>query len=194
MVPYRPPGGRLPEPVSFALVVLAALVLVAAVIYNGLIRRRNRVDTTWSDIDVLLRRRHDLIPNLVSAVQGYAGHESVVLRAVADSRATALAAQGPAARGDAESTLSGGVKTLIADAEAYPDLKASKSFVDLQIKLTQTEDGLAHARQFYNDAVFGYNTAIQTLPGNLVASAFGFKARQLFQAAGNERAAGQVRA
>ena len=85
------------------------------------------------------------------------------------------------------------MKTLIADAEAYPDLKASKSFVDLQVKLTETEDGLAHARQFYNDAVFGYNTAIQTLPGNLIATAFGFKARQLFQAAGNERAAGQVR-
>lgn len=180
-------------PIQIASLLVIALLLVAAAIYNGLIRRRNRVDSTWSDIDVLLRRRHDLIPNLVSAVQGYAGHESAALRAIADSRAAALAAQGPTARGNAESTLSGGVKTLIADAEAYPDLKASKSFVDLQVKLTETEDGLAHARQFYNDAVFGYNTAIQTLPGNLIATAFGFKARQLFQAAGDERAASQVR-
>ena len=112
---------------------------------------------------------------------------------MADSRAAAVAAQGPAARGDAESTLSGGVKTLLAVAEAYPDLKASTSFVDLQVKLTETEDGLAHARQFYNDAVFAYNTAVQTLPGNLVAGAFGFRTRQLFQAASEERPAGQVR-
>ena len=183
----------MPGPILIALVLLAGLLLLAIATYNGLVRRANRVDSTWSDIDVLLRRRHDLIPTLVAAVQGYAGHESAALRAVADSRAAAVAAQGPAARGDAESTLSGGVKTLLAVAEAYPDLKASTSFVDLQVKLTDTEDGLAHARQFYNDAVFAYNTAVQTLPGNLVAGASGFRARQLFQAASDERPAGQVR-
>jgi LemA protein len=183
----------LPGPIQIALVLLIGLLLLAIAIYNGLVRRANRVDSTWSDIDVLLRRRHDLIPNLVGAVQGYAGHELGAFLAVADSRAAAIAAQGPAARGDAESTVSGGVKKLLAIAEAYPDLKASTSFVDLQTKLTETEDGLAHARQFYNDAVFAYNTAVQTLPGNLVAGAFGFRARQLFQAAGEERAAGQVR-
>jgi LemA protein len=183
----------LPGPIQIALVLLIGLLLLAIAIYNGLVRRANRVDSTWSDIDVLLRRRHDLIPNLVGAVQGYAGHESGALLAVADSRAAAVAAQGPAARGDAESTVSGGVKDLLAVAEAFPDLKASTSFVDLQMKLTETEDGLAHARQFYNDAVFAYNTAVQTLPGNVVAGAFGFRARQLFQAAGEQRAAGQVR-
>lgn len=183
----------MPGPILIALVLLAGLLLLAITTFNRLVRRANRVDSTWSDIDVLLRRRHELIPNLVSAVQGYAGHESAAFRAVADSRASAVAAQGPAARGDAESTLSGGVKTLLAVAEAYPDLKASASFVDLQVKLTETEDGLAHARQFYNDAVFAYNTAVQTLPGNLVAGAFGFRTRQLFQAAGEERPAGQVR-
>jgi LemA protein len=183
----------LPGPVLIALALAAALLLLAVTTYNSLVGRRNRVDSTWSDIDVLLRRRHDLIPNLVSAVQGYAGHESAVLRAVADSRAAAVAAQGPAAQGDAEAALSGGVKTLVAVAEAYPDLKASQSFVDLQMKLTETEDGLAHARQFYNDAVFAYNTAAQTLPGSLVARPFGFGARQLFQAGGDEQAAGQIR-
>ena len=194
IVPYRLLGGTLPGPVVIALVLAAGLLMLAVATYNGLVRRRNRVDSTWSDIDVLLRRRHDLIPNLVSAVQGYAGHESASLRAVADSRAAAVAAVGPAAQGEAEAALSGGVKTLLAVAEAYPELKASQSFVDLQMKLTETEDGLAHARQFYNDAVFAYNTAAQTLPGNLVAGAFGFQTRQLFQAAGYERAAGQIRA
>lgn len=183
----------MPGPGLIAIVLLVALLLVAAATYNGLIRRRNLVDSTWSDIDVLLRRRHDLIPNLVGAVQGYAGHESAALRAAADSRAAAVAAQGPAARGDAESTLSGGVKTLLAVAEAYPDLQANQSFADLQVKLTETEDGVAHARQFYNDAVFAYNTKVQTLPGSLVAAPFGFRARQLFQAAGEDRAAGQIR-
>lgn len=186
-------GRKLSGLVPIALVLPVALLLLAVATYNGLIRRQNRVDSTWSDIDVLLRRRHDLVPNLVSAVQGYAGHESAVLRAVADSRAAAVTAQGPAARGDAESALSGGVKTLMSVAEAYPDLRASASFVDLQMKLTETEDGLAHARQFYNDAVFAYNTEVQTLPGNLVAGALGFRTRQLFQAAGEERAAGQLR-
>jgi LemA protein len=182
----------LPGPIQIALVLLIGLLFLAVATYNRLVRRANRVDSTWSDIDVLLRRRHDLIPNLVSAVQGYAGHESTALLVVADSRAAAAGAQGPAARGDAESTLSSGVKNVLVVAEAYPDLKASTSFVDLQMKLTETEDGLAHARQFYNDAVYAYNTAVQTVPGNLVAGAFGFRPRQLFQAAGVERAAGQV--
>jgi LemA protein len=183
----------LPGPVLIALVVLVALLLLVAAMYNGLVRRRNRVDSTWSDVDVLLRRRHDLVPNLVGAVQGYAGHESAVLRAVAESRATAVAAQGPAARGEAESTLSGGLRSVLAVAEAYPDLKASASFLDLQAKLTETEDGLAHARQFYNDAVYAYDTAVQTLPGKLVAGALGFRARQFFQAAGDDRAAASAR-
>jgi LemA protein len=175
------------------LVAVLVLLLVTAVLYNGLVRRRNRVEATWSDIDVLLRRRHDLVPNLVSTVQGYAGHESAAMREVAAARSQALSAQGPQRMGEAETALTGGVKTLLAEAEAYPDLKASRAFVELQDQLTSTEDGLEHARQFYNDAVFGYNTAVQTLPGSLVAGPLGFRAREFFQAPVAERAVVPVR-
>src|SRR5438094_4088226 len=130
---------------SLPWVIAAAMVLLAGGlvwIYNGLVRRRNRVDATWSDIDVLLRRRHDLVPNLVAAVQGYAGHESATMRAVAEARASAMGATGPRTVGSAETQLAQGVKSLIADAEAYPQLKASTAFIDLQNKLATTEDGL----------------------------------------------------
>ena len=184
-------GVSVPEVVVVVLLALLLLALVA--IYNGLVRRRNRVDSTWSDIDVLLRRRHDLVPNLVSAVQGYAGHESATMRGVADARSAAMGAQGPAQTGTAETQLGMQVRSLLADAESYPQLKASTAFTDLQAKLTATEDGIEHARQFYNDAVYGYNTAVQTLPGSLVASPLGFRKREFFQAAPDERAAFQVR-
>jgi len=186
-------GSGLNQFLLVALVVVVALVVLLGVLYNGLVRRRNRVDATWSDIDVLLRRRHDLIPNLVSAVQGYAGHESAVMRGVAEARAAAMSAQGPVRAGEAESQLANGVRNLLADAEAYPQLKASAAFIDLQAKLTATEDGIEHARQFYNDAVYGYNNAVQTLPGSLVAGALGFRTREFFQAAGGERAPVVVR-
>jgi LemA protein len=176
-----------------AIVVVAAILAGLGYLYNGLVRRRNRVDSTWSDIDVLLRRRHDLVPNLVSSVQGYAGHESATMRSVTDARAAAMNAVGPTRLGTAETDLAGGVRTLIAEAEAYPQLKASTAFIDLQERLTATEDGIEHARQFYNDAVYGYNTAIQTLPGNLVARPLGFRPREYFQSAGGERAPVQVR-
>ena len=176
-----------------AVVVLLALVTGFVWIYNGLVRRRNRVDSTWSDIDVLLRRRHDLVPNLVSAVQGYAGHESATLRSVSDARAAAVSAHGPSRIGQAEAALAGDVRTLIADAEAYPQLKASASFIELQDQLTATENGIEHARQFYNDAVYGYNNAIQTLPGSLVAGPLAFRVREFFQASSSERASIDVR-
>jgi LemA protein len=180
--------------ILIAVAALVLLLLAAGVVYNGLIRRRNRVDSTWGDIDVLLRRRHDLVPNLVSALEGYAGHERTVLVTVAEARAAVESVQGPAARGEAEYALAGGVKSLIALAEAYPDLKASGAFLELQDRLTATEDSLAHARQFYNDAVYGYNTAIQSLPASLLAAALGFKPRQFFQAHGPEGAPPRVRA
>jgi LemA protein len=183
----------LSTPVLIIIGVGLAVGVLGAVAYNGLVRRRNRVDSTWSDIDVLLRRRHDLVPNLVSAVSGYAGHEQAALRTVADTRAAAIGAHGPAARGEQESALEVGVKSVLAVAEAYPDLKASASFVELQRQLGATEDGLEHARQFYNDSVFGYNTAIQTLPSSIVAALFGFRVRQFFQAAQAERASVSVR-
>lgn len=181
----------LPWVIAAAAVVMVAGGLVW--IFNGLVRRRNRVDATWSDIDVVLRRRHDLVPNLVSAVQGYAGHESQTMRTVAEARAAAVSSQGPSRIGRAESTLARGVRSLIADAEAYPQLKASASFIELQNQLTATEDGIEHARQFYNDAVYGYNNAVQTLPGRLVAGPLGFRLREFFQAAASERALINVR-
>jgi LemA protein len=172
----------------FAVAALGLVVLAwAAFAYNGLVRRRNRVDATWSDIDVLLRRRHDLVPNLVATVSGYAIHEASVLRAVAEARSAALAASGPAARGEAETVLSTDVKAVLAVAEAYPNLKANASFLDLQRQLLATEDGLEHARQFYNDSVYGYINAAQTLPVSVVAAIFGFGPRQFFQATPQDR-------
>lgn len=180
-------------PALAVLVVVLALFALVGLAFNGLVRRRNRVDATWSDIDVLLRRRHDLVPNLVSTVSGYTRHESAVLRGVAEARAAAIAATAPGAQGEAERELTTGVKTILAVAEAYPDLKASTAFIELQQQLAATEDGLEHARQFYNDSVYGYNNAVQTLPRSIVAAIFGFRVRQFFQAGASERAAASVR-
>jgi len=180
-------------PVVVVVGVVVALLLLVGLGYNALVRRRNRVDSTGSDVDVLLRRRHDLVPNLVSTVSGYASHEAAALRAVAEARSAAIAASGPAAIGQAETQLASGVRSLFAVAEAYPDLKASAAYVRLQEQLEETENGLEHARQFYNDSVFGYNNAVQTLPKNLVAMVFGFRARQFFQADGGDRATPAVR-
>ena len=179
--------------VALAVVVLVLVAGWAAFAYNGLVRRRNRVDSTWSDIDVLLRRRHDLVPNLVTTVAGYAAHEGTTLRALTNARAAALEAPDPAAKGVAETALNDRVKSVFAVAEAYPNLKASEAFVRLQEQLTQTEDGLEHARQFYNDAVYGYMNAAQTLPTSLVAGLLGFRPRQYFQAAASERGAVSAR-
>jgi len=169
------------------------LLVGAAFLFNGLVRRRNRVDATWSDVEVLLKRRHDLVPNLVSSVQGYAAHESATFQAVAGARAAAMNASGPQSAGQAETQLSQGVKSLLAVAEGYPQLKASAAFIDVQQKLTSTEDGLEHARQFYNDSVYGYNNAVQTLPGALLAGPLGFRPRQFFQASAGEKTAISVR-
>ena len=182
------------EVVLYAVVAVVVLLLLgAALLFNGLVRRRNRVDATWSDVEVLLRRRHDLVPNLVSSVQGYATHEAATFQAVAAARSAAIAARGPQSAGAAETELGQGVRTLIAVAESYPQLKASAAFIDLQQKLTATEDGLEHARQFYNDAVYGYNNAVQTLPGALLAGPLGFRTREFFQASGSERSPVWVR-
>lgn len=176
-----------------ALAVVAIVLFAIGLVYNGLVRRRNRVDATWSDLEVLLRRRHDLVPNLVAAVQGYAAHESSTFQAVTAARAAAVGAQGPGPAGAAEAQLGAGVKTLFAVAEQYPQLKASASFLDLQQKLTATEDGLEHARQFYNDAVYGYNNAVQRLPGALIAGRLGIRPREFFRATAAEQAPVGVR-
>ena len=171
--------------VIVAIVVL--LLVVAALMYNGLVRRRNQVDNAWSQIDVQLKRRYDLIPNLVETVKGYATHERGTLEAVTNARANAINAQGPAQQAGAENMLSGALKSLFAVAESYPDLKASQTFLQLQQELSETEDRAAYARQYYNDSVLYYNNAVTTLPQNIFAALFGFRTREYFQAGGEER-------
>jgi LemA protein len=167
------------------IIIIVIVVLVALVLwlgFNGIVRRRNRVDNAWSQIDVQLKRRHDLIPNLIETVKGYAAHERGTFEAVTNARANAMNAQGPAEQAQAENVLTGALKSLFAVAEAYPDLKASRNFLALQEELTSTEDKIAYARQFYNDSVLDYNTRIQTFPGVLIAGMFKFNKRDFFDA------------
>ena len=165
--------------VIVAIVVLIALIFVVQ--YNGLVRLRNRIDNAWSQIDVQLQRRHDLIPNLVETVKGYAAHEKDTLERVVQARNQAVSAQGPAAQGQAENVLTGALRQLFAVAEAYPDLKANQNFLNLQEELTSTEDRVAYARQFYNDTVLKYNNKIQTIPSNVIAGMFSFQEREYFE-------------
>jgi LemA protein len=158
------------------------VVLYGIVQYNGLVRLRNRIESAWSQIDVQLQRRYDLIPNLIETVKGYAAHEKGVFESVTQARANAINAQGPAEQAQAENMVTGALKSLFAVAEAYPDLKANQNFALLQEELSGTEGKIAYARQFYNDSVQSYNTKIQTFPSNLVAGPFGFKEREYFEA------------
>jgi LemA protein len=162
-----------------AIVVLLGLYVVG--VYNGLVRRRNNIDGAWSQIDVQLQRRYDLIPNLVETVKGYAEHERGVFDEVTKARAGAINAQGVAQQAQAENMVTNALKSLFAVAEAYPDLKANQNFLALQEELSGTEGRIAYARQFYNDAVQGYNTKIQSFPGNVIAGAFKFGAREYFE-------------
>jgi LemA protein len=161
--------------------VVVLLLLIFVVQYNGLVRLRNRIDNAWSQIDVQLQRRHDLIPNLVETVKGYAAHEKETLERVVQARNQAVSAQGPAAQGQAENVLTGALRQLFAVAEAYPDLKANQNFLNLQEELTSTEDRVAYARQFYNDSVLKYNNKIQTIPSNVIAGMFNFNEREYFE-------------
>jgi len=165
------------------------LVLAGVVIYNGLVSLRNRVDNAWAQIDVQLKRRHDLIPNLVETVKGYAAHEKETLDAVIQARNSAMASQSAGNVADtaqAENMLTGALKSLFALSESYPDLKANQNFLQLQEELTSTEDRIAYARQFYNDEVRKFNTKIQTVPSNFVASIGNFKEREYFEIAEGE--------
>jgi LemA protein len=172
-----------------ALVLLVVLALILS--YNGLVRFRNRIDNAWSQIDVQLKRRYDLIPNLVETVKGYAAHERQVFENVTQARANAINAQGPAQQAEAENVLSGALKSLFAVAEAYPELKANQNFLSLQEELTSTEDRVAYARQFYNDSVLSYNNKLQTFPRNVIAGMFNFEKREYFE--GEPEATGPVR-
>ncbi|HSO95038.1 MAG TPA: LemA family protein [Acidimicrobiia bacterium] len=165
--------------------IIVVLLLAVALFYNGLVRTRNRVDDAWSQIDVQLKRRYDLIPNLVETVKGYAAHERQTFEAVTNARSQAMNAQqggDVAQQAQAENALSGALKSLFAVAEAYPDLKANQNFLQLQEELTSTEDRIAYARQFYNDSVLNYNNKIQVFPRNLLAGTFNFTKREFFQA------------
>jgi LemA protein len=175
------------------LIVVGAVVALAAWIvamYNGLIRGRNRVDEAWSDIDVQLKRRYDLIPNLVETVKGYATHEQEAFEKVIDARARAMGVEGgPSnAKAEAENMLSGTLKSIFALAEAYPDLKANQNFLELQRELTDTEDKIQAARRFYNGNVRDFNTSIQVFPTNVINGILKFKAYDFFQAAEDEKA------
>jgi LemA protein len=179
--------------VSATWIIVAILVIIGVVflvVYNSLVRRRNEVDNAWSQIDVQLKRRLDLIPNLVETVKGYASHERVALEAVIAARSTAMGAGAtPHEQAAADNQISGALRQLFALAEAYPDLKANQGFVSLQEELANTESRIAYARQFYSDAVLAFNTAIQAVPGVIVARLFGFTSREYFEA---EEAAREV--
>jgi LemA protein len=171
-------------------VIVVLLILVFVVSYNGLVRARNRIDNAYSQIDVQLKRRHDLIPNLVETVKGYAAHEKGTFDQVTQARANAISAgQGgsPHEQAQAENALSGALRSLFAVAEAYPDLKANQNFLNLQEELTSTEDKIAYSRQFYNDSVLGYNNRIQSFPGNIFAGMFHFTPREYFEGDAGEQ-------
>jgi LemA protein len=161
--------------------VVVCLLLYVVVLYNGLVRKRNRVDNAWAQIEVQLKRRHDLVPNLVETVKGYAAHERGTFDAVTKARAEAASASSPAAIGAAEGALTQALGRLFAVAEAYPELKASQNFLDLQAQLNETENRIAISRQVYNDTVLTYNNAIQVLPAVVFAGMFGFSKRDSFE-------------
>jgi len=165
--------------VIVAIVIVLGLFLV--VTYNGMVRGRNKVDEAWSGIDVQLKRRHDLVPNLVETVKGYATHEREVFQAVTDARTRAMGASTPAAAGAAEGILGQAIGRLFAVAEAYPDLKASRNFLELQGTLNQLESEIAASRRIYNSNVQSFNTKIQSFPGVLIAGSFGFQKREFFE-------------
>ena len=168
------------------LIVLAVLIVLLVIFtYNGLVKTRNRIDNARSQIDVQLKRRHELIPNLVETVKGYAAHERGTFEAVIAARTHAMDAGSSGslpAQAEAENALSGTLKSLFALAEAYPDLKANTNFLALQEELTSTEDRIAYSRQFFNDAVLGFNNRIQTFPASIISRSFGFTAREYFTA------------
>jgi LemA protein len=177
---------------ALALVILAVAFWVIGC-YNGLVARLVAVDNAWAQIDVQLKRRHDLIPQLVETVKGYVKHETGTLEAVTKARAAALAASTPGEHAAAEQQLSGALKGLFVVAESYPDLKASANFSQLQEQLGVTEDRIAYARQYYDDAVQAYNIATSTLPTAIIAGAMGFRHRDFFAAPADEHDAVQVR-
>jgi len=174
------------------LAVIVVVVLWAVSVYNGLVSMRQRVNEAFADVDVQLRQRHDLIPNLVETVKGYAAHERGTLDEVVKARNAAVAAQGPAQQAAAENMLSGALRQLFALSEAYPDLKANAEFLQLQAELTELENKIAAARRFFNNAVQEYNTGIQRFPAALFAASFGFAPKDFFDLGEDRKTLGEA--
>jgi LemA protein len=185
----------LPIVAGFGCLIVVLILVWVVVTYNKLVRQRNQTRASWAQIDVQLKRRHDLIPNLVETVRGYAAHEREALEAVVRARsgAVSVAGAGVADRAEAENLLTQALGRLFALSEAYPDLKANQNFGQLQRELAATEDKIAYARQFYNSAVQTLTNTIQSVPSNLVAGMFGFRPPEYFEATGDERGPVQVR-
>jgi LemA protein len=175
------------------LLVLLAIFAVGILLYNGLVRMRQQVEASWADIDVQLKRRHDLVPNLVETVKGYATHESGTLERVIQARNAAMSAQGPGKQAEAENILTSTLRSLFALSESYPQLKADQNFRQLQQTLADLEDHIQRARRYYNAVVRDYNTRTQQVPTSIIATAFGFEEREFFEIDDGERAAPQVR-
>lgn len=167
-------------PLYIVLGIIVLVILYLWLTYNGLITKKLRVDEAWAQIDVQLKRRADLIPNLVETVKGYAKHEKSVFEEVTKARSALMSAQTPAQKADANNMITAALKSIFAVAEAYPQLRASENFKDLQEQLTDTEDKVSYSRQFYNNVVMDYNTALQTFPNVLIAPSLGFKQREFF--------------
>jgi LemA protein len=176
---------------TIVIIVVVAILILAVLYYiakrNSIIAARNRVDESWSGIDVQLKRRHDLVPNLVETVKGYASHERGTLEAVVNARNAAIAAQGPAQQAAAENMLSGALRQLFALSEAYPDLKANQNFQQLQTEIADVENKIAAARRFFNNSVSEYNAGIQQFPAALFAASLGFREREFFDVGTDER-------
>jgi LemA protein len=168
-------------------IILVVAVIWAVAMYNGLIRLKNRVDEAWSDIDVQLKRRYDLIPNLVNTVKGYATHERELFEKVTEARTRAMGATSAGEKAEAENMLSGTLKSLFAVSENYPDLKANQNFLELQRELTDTEDKIQASRRFYNGNVRDFNTKIEVFPSNIIAGMLNFAKREFFEASEGEK-------
>lgn len=174
------------------LAIIASLVIAYIFIYNGLVQSRIACDTAWAQITVQLKRRQDLVPNLVETVKGYAAHEKDTLLKVVEARNSAVAAKSPSDQIAAENQLSGALRQLFALAEAYPDLKANQNFLELQTETANTENLIAGVRQVYNDQVQQYNTKIQQIPANFIAARSGFTAKAFFELSADQKAAAEI--
>ncbi|MEX2014002.1 MAG: LemA family protein [Parcubacteria group bacterium] len=169
------------SPILIVLAIVAVVIIWIALSYNSFVRLINRAKEAWADINVQLKRRYDLIPNLVSTVKGYASHESSVFENVTKARTAAMSASSPAEKGQAENMLTGALKSIFAIAEAYPDLKANQNFLELQKEISDTENKIQAARRFYNTNVRDLNTQVESFPSNVIAGIFGFSKMEFFQ-------------